>query len=119
MKLKLSQLSHNVVILIENYDQYTRVYYSDGHNEIVNEQVKNLIPKRKDRKGYKNPILFEDVYLHPTHNQKEKDCKWINLAYLEEKDPLFIHLLEEMNLYDKAVKMYLREKEKILKDGIV
>lgn len=119
MKLKLSQLSHNVIVLMENFEQFTRVYYADGHYELCQQRIKDILPKQQGSSGYKRPVYYENVYLYPSQNQKDRECKWINIDYLDEKDPIFIHLLVHKNLYQKAVHMYLKEKEKLLKDGIV
>lgn len=119
MKLKLLQLSHNFVVFLESYGRYLKVYYSDGHMEIVEEKIQNLISKGDKKIGYKNPIFYKGVYLYPSKSIKEKDCQWINLDYLDEKDSLFVQLLLDKNLYEKAIKMYLREKEKKLKEGII
>ena len=98
MKLKLSQLSHRIAILIENYNGYIRIYYADGHYEIILKSSRDLERMSRKNHKYKNPIVFESSLLFPTHNQKDYQCKWINLDYLAEKDISYIHLLEEKGL---------------------
>ena len=90
MKLKLSLLSHNVIVLVEHYGKFTRIYYSDGHNEISSDDLKKYVQKNKGLPGYKNPILIQNCLLYPTSNQKSQDCQWINLDYLEQQDNFYI-----------------------------
>ena len=49
--------------------------------------------------------------LFPTHNQKDYQCKWINLDYLAEKDISYIHLLEEKGLKTKSQEMFQKHKQ--------
>lgn len=119
MKSKLSLLSHNVIVLVEHYEKYLRMYYSDGHYEITINDLKQYIHKNQGMRGYKKPISLRGALLFPTMNQKCKDCRWLNLDYLEEQDSGFLHLLQEKNLLSKSRNMYLKYKEKqLLKDSI-
>ena len=111
MKLKLSQLSHRVAVLIENYNEYTRVYYADGHYEIIHKSSRHLKRINRTNHKYKNPIVFESSLLFPTCNQKDYQCKWINLDYLVEKDVSYIHLLEEKGLKTKSQEMFQKHKQ--------
>lgn len=114
MKLKSSQLKNNIVLLVEYYHHQTRIYYSDGHYEVTTKQILEYEQKVLNERSYKNPIYIRSFLLYPTMNQKDEECRWINLSYLEEKDEFYIHLLKERQLYQKAVKMYLKYKEKEL-----
>lgn len=119
MKLKLSLLSHNVIVLVEHYGKFTRIYYSDGHNEISSDDLKKYVQKNKGLPGYKNPILIQNCLLYPTSNQKSQDCQWINLDYLEQQDNFYIDLLKEKNLLTKSKSMYIKYKSKeLLKDSL-
>ena len=106
MKLKLSQLSHRIAILIENYNGYIRIYY-----EIILKSSRDLERMSRKNHKYKNPIVFESSLLFPTHNQKDYQCKWINLDYLAEKDISYIHLLEEKGLKTKSQEMFQKHKQ--------
>ena len=118
LKLKLSLLSHSVVLLIEHFERYARFYYSDGHYEIQTDHLKEYIYRKKGISGYKNPIQIQNVLLFPTVNQKYQECQWLNLDYLEEKDAVYTELLTEKNLLLKCRTMYLRNKEKRFLEGI-
>lgn len=107
MKLRLSLLSKNEVLLVEHYERYLRFYYSDGHYEIVDKHIKEYITKR-DGHSYKNPILIYSGYLHPTMSRSDINCKWINLDYFMQSHHLFRLLLKQKGLYEKAKKMYLK-----------
>ncbi|MBS5599482.1 MAG: hypothetical protein KHX41_11330 [Coprobacillus cateniformis] len=111
MKLKLSQLSHRIAILIENYNGYIRIYYADRHYEIILKSSRDLERMSRKNHKYKNPIVFESSLLFPTHNQKDYQCKWINLDYLAEKDISYIHLLEEKGLKTKSQEMFQKHKQ--------
>lgn len=113
MKLKSSQLSHKVIILIENYERGLRVYYSDGHFEVLDTNIQNIAQKRINFYKYKNPIVYKGTLLHPTQNKKDEQCQWINLDYLEEKDFSFLRLLEKKNLISKVQNMYFKYKKEM------
>ncbi|MEG0367599.1 MAG: hypothetical protein RR585_12235 [Coprobacillus sp.] len=81
-----------------------RLYFADGHYEIVNKQVRNYLIKRDDQ-GYKKPILIYAGYLHPTKNRCDMSCKWVNLEYFIQNHYLFITLLKQKGLYEKTKKM--------------
>lgn len=105
---------NNIILLVENYHHHTRIYYSDGHYELTTKQILEYEHKILNERSYKNPIFVRSSLLFPTMNQKDPKCTWINLSYLDEKDEFYIRLLDERHLYEKAVKMYLRVKEKEL-----
>ena len=110
MKLKLSQLSHNTIILVERYDEFTKVYYADGHSEILSNQMQFYLKQRKSKQGYKNPIMMGMIKLYPTLGERNQDCCWINLDYLEQRNSFYISLLEEKKLIKASQKMYLKHK---------
>ncbi len=109
-KLKLLQ-SNKIIILAERFQQYIRVYYHDGHSEIVLEDIKTYVHQRKTR-GYKNAILFDENWLYPTMNQRDEDCCWINLHYLKNANVFYRQLLKQKNLYQKAKMMYMKQIQK-------
>lgn len=113
MKLKLLPSNHKVVIFIEKYEEGLRIYYADGHYEIADIDIQHLTNQQVNLYKYKNPILYENSLLHPTQNKKDDDCQWINLDYLEEKDPLFFQLLEKKNLLMKTQNMYIKYKKQM------
>ncbi|MFR7590181.1 MAG: hypothetical protein ACLUVC_01940 [Longibaculum sp.] len=112
------QSNHNLPILIENYEEWLRVYYADGHYEILDENIREQVSEYVHLYKYKNPVIWQSALMHPTHNHSDCQCAWINLDYLEEKDNLFIRLLKQKELLSKAQTMYLKyKKEMFLKDG--
>ncbi len=115
LKSKLLSLSHNSVILIERYDEYLRVYYADGHSEIADEDIRSYIKKNKGKQGYKNPVLVNSQWLYPTVDQKDYLCCWIDLEQLDEDNEFYIHLLRQKGIYQKAISIYLKQKEKSFK----
>lgn len=114
MKLRSSQSNHSVVILVEKYNHGLRIYYSDGHFEVIDGNIQNLSQERINFYKYKNPIVYEGVLLHPTQNKKDEQCLWVNLDYLEEKDSAFIELLKKKNLTSKVQNMYFKYKKEII-----
>lgn len=118
MKSKSLYLSHNVIILVERYGIYLRVYYADGHSEIIDDNIQSYIIKNKGKIGYKKPILINNQLLHPTIDQKNYLCCWIDLEQLDEYNEFYIKLLKQKSIYEKAITMYLKHKERLfLKDG--
>ena len=118
LKSKLLYLSHNVIVLVERYDVYLRVYYADGHSEIIIENIQSYIIKNKGKIGYKKPILINSQWLYPTINQKNGYCCWIDLEQLDDYNEYYMNLLKQKLIYKKAVSMYLKHKENsMLKDG--
>ncbi|MEG0277302.1 MAG: hypothetical protein RR630_09755, partial [Coprobacillus sp.] len=63
---------------------------------------------RNDDYGYKKPILISSDFLYPTINRSDMNCKWINLDCFNERHQLFILLLKQKGLLNKAKKMYLK-----------
>lgn len=118
LKSKLLYLSHNVIVLVERYDIYIRVYYADGHSEIIVDNIQNYIIKNKGKIGYKKPILINNQLLYPTIDQKNDYCCWIDLEQLDDYNEFYMNLLKQKSIYEKAIAMYLKQKEKmLLKDG--
>ena len=112
------RLNHNKVLLAERFHCYIRVYYADGHYELRDENIQDYIKQNRGKSGSKHPILIENQNLYPTIDQKENLCCWINLGYIEEKNPFYIWVLQSRGLYDKAVKMYVNFKLKeLVKDS--
>jgi len=108
--LKSSPLKDNIIIIVERYHQYVRIYYADGHSEIIDQRINNFQNGQR-KSGYKNPICVADECLYPTMNQRDEECRWINLEYFEEKDPFFLQTLKKKGLFSKSLRMYLRYKE--------
>lgn len=89
-----------------------RVYYNDGHSEIVFDDIKTYLHQNKGKQGYKKAIYVHENWLYPTMNQKDEYCHWINLQYLLENDSYYKELLKEKSLYHKAKMMYLKQTSK-------
>lgn len=102
--------NNEVIILIEKYNGFLRVFYKDRHFEIWDDHFKKYILKKQ--KGYKKPMVIGDNWLFPTRNMRDVQCCWINLDYFIEFDRYFIKLLNQRHLYECVKKMFLRKKEK-------
>ena len=83
------------------------------HCEFVELDI-NSLHVHDDVQTYKKPIEYFGHRLYPTKNQKEDDCKWINLAYIDEQDKNFIMFLYNKGVLEKTKKMYFKYKEKQL-----
>lgn len=104
--------SNNTIILAERFHHYIKIYYSDGHTEIIFEDIKSYLQQKRAKKGYKNAILLHENWLYPTMNQKDYSCHWVNLYYLREKNPYCKQLLKDKNIYQKAKIMYIKQIQK-------
>lgn len=113
MRLRSLQLSHSLPVLIEHYHQWLRVYYADGHYEMLQGSIRDFTNQNIYLYKYKNPVTWGTSLMHPTQDRKDQNCQWINLDYLEEKDSLFINLLKQKNLLQITQNMYLKYKRKI------
>lgn len=113
MKLKSLQQNHNVIVLIERYEQYIRLYFADGHTEIADIRINEYIHKNKGKPGYKHAIMMNQQNLYPTLDQKNKKCQWINVHYFEASDGLYFRLLRNKDILQRAMKIYLKEKLKM------
>lgn len=116
MKSKLL-LQNNVAIVAERYGDSVKIYFSDGHYEISDERIEDYLLKEKSKVKYKNPIDVYGQKLYPTKNRNEKDCIWINLDYLDNRDEDYIMMLKNRDVFDIAVKMFLKNKEIQLKNA--
>ncbi|MCD8027784.1 MAG: hypothetical protein LUF02_03795 [Erysipelotrichaceae bacterium] len=110
MKSKLL-LRSNVAILVERYYDSVKIYFGDGHCEVLDEKIEDYIGKEKSRARYKAPIEVYGQFLYPTKDKKEKDCVWVNLDYLDNIDKNYIAMLKSKNVFDKTIKMFLKQKE--------
>ncbi|MCD7808416.1 MAG: hypothetical protein LUH02_03660 [Erysipelotrichaceae bacterium] len=117
MKLKLLPSNNQIALLLERYDYGVRIYYGDGHSEVSDEKVEDYTIKIKGKTGYKNPVYVHGQELFPIKDQREKDCIWINLDYLDNEDSHYIKILRQKNILDRAIKMFLRQKEIQLKNA--
>lgn len=103
--------SDNIIVLAERFEHCVRVYYEDGHSEVVFDDIKTVANQRKKR-GYKNAILLDRSWLYPTRNQKDDSCCWINLHYFKNANAYCRQLLTKRNLYPKAKMMYMKQIQK-------
>ena len=81
MKLKLSQLSHRIAILIENYNGYIRIYYADGHYEIILKSSRDLERMSRKNHKYKNPIVSITINGKKISGRKFNKTDVIKLNY--------------------------------------
>lgn len=100
------------VVLAERFQHYIRLYYDDGHAEVLFEDMQSYLQRKRDKKGYKNAIMLHENWLYPTMNQKDSSCHWVNLHYLREYNVYCRHLLENKNLYQKVKVMYMKQIQK-------
>lgn len=113
-------LNNGTIILIENASHCLRVYYADGHSELVKKDLSDFAILSKVKSGYKNPIQIGDDFLYPTKNKRDKDCCYVNLKCFDYHNDYFIELLKTKNLLEKSKKEYLHHKLKAInskKDG--
>lgn len=107
-----------MVLLIENYNHFLKVYHSDGHLEIIDQPLKNYVHFCKQKNKYKNPVKLGDVYLYPTQNMRDEQCRWVNLSYLDHHNDYFVSLLKEKNIFEKVINEYIAQKKKqFIEDG--
>ena len=99
-----------MVILIEKASQFHKVYYSDGHSELINHELIRYINKTEHKNRYKTPIVVGSDYLHPTQNKRDINCRWINLQCFDHNNEYCIKLLKSKNLFEKAKKEYIFQK---------
>lgn len=88
-------------------DSFLKIYYSDGHSEIVNHKIQDF-KCNSQTKGYKKPILIDGQYLYPTKNSRDDDCLWIDLNCVLRNDRYSVYLLKQKGVYDISVKMLLK-----------
>ncbi|MCD7950163.1 MAG: hypothetical protein LUG12_07890 [Erysipelotrichaceae bacterium] len=116
MKSKLLPPNNYIAVLLERFNNSVRIYYGDGHREVSDEKVEDYILKSsKKYSGYKNPVFVYGQKLYPIKDQRDADCIWINLDYLDAEDEKYFKILKERDILDKAIKMFLKEKEIQLK----
>ena len=99
-------MSSSYIVLIKVIRGYMNIYYSDGKQMIVKDNIKKY--RVKVNRGDKNPILYCDCLLYPTHNIKHEECIFINIEKFDKKDEFYIYLLKCFGIYLKAKKMYIK-----------
>ena len=104
-----------MVILVERFQHYIRVYYDDGHTEVLFEDIQSYLQQKRIKKGYKNAIVLHENWLYPTMNQKDFSCHWVNLKYLHHQNKYCQNLLHDKSLYQKARIMYIKQIQKEIK----
>lgn len=120
MKWRSLQLNSHIVLLIENSFRCLKVYYVDGHWELIQKGLYEFADICGRRNGYKNPIEIGNDCLFPTQNKREISCCWVNLHHFDCCDRHFIGLLNSKNLLGISKKQYLHHKSKhIKKDGLL
>lgn len=119
MKLKSSLLNKDIILMIENSEGDLKLYYADGHNEIlIVDDFQDYIVKQNS--GYKHPIYIQNQWLYPIMSYRDERCIWIHLECFEEYCYAFIPLLKHRNLNVKVRKMYLKYVEKkLIEKGLV
>lgn len=100
-------LNKYTVLMVQSLKSYLKIYYADGHNEIVNGHYHDY--QLKNKKGYKKPIVIDGEYLYPTMNTKDIRCQWINLRIFKEYYSSFKKILKPHDMF-YAQKMYIRLK---------
>ena len=58
--------------------------------------------------GYKRPVKVGQEFLFPTQNQRDYECKWVNLDYLVQDDLNYMMLLKEKGIYERTQKMFFQ-----------
>ena len=108
----------NNVFIIDGINSFTRIYYEDGHVEYIEINILDYVKDMKVGSGYKRPIDYYSNRLYPTSHSKDYECQYINIDYFDCYNNRFIKLLKDKKLYDKAIHMYMKVKEKYFLDGI-
>lgn len=104
--------ANRTVVLAERFQRYIRVYYDDGHVELLFEDMQSYLQQKREKKGYRNAIVLHENWLYPTMNQKDFSCHWVNLYCLNQHNSYYQFLLEDKSLYQKAKIMYMKQIQK-------
>ena len=98
--------------MVERFQHYMRVYYDDGHTEVIFEDIQGYLQQKRIKRGYKNAIVLQENWLYPTMNQKDFSCHWVNLKHLHQQNEYYQNLLHDKSLYQKARIMYMKQIQK-------
>lgn len=108
---------YNNIYMIDGLSSFTRLYYEDGHIEYASDDILNYVKDLKIGSGYKRPISIQNNILYPTSHSKDYENQYINIHYFDILNKDFIKLLENKNIKDKAISLYIKKKEKYFLEG--
>lgn len=83
-----------------------RIFYADGHNEILEEDFKKY--REKNKKGYKKPLVINNHTLTPLSNTTYKECYWTNLHLFVRTYPYFKEVLDKKH-FELSKKLVLKK----------